>query len=84
VKVSGPERDRLLLEWLVEVFQGRHLAEVTGLKNGCKVEIDFLWVEAFELTHEISEAPLGFVIGEKPERRLDTQLLQDLGVPTQF
>lgn len=84
IKVLGPEEDRPLLEWLVEVSQGKRLAEVVGLKDGWKAEFDSLRVEAFRVRHETSETPLGFLISEKPRNRLDTQLLTDLGVPKEY
>ena len=83
VKIVGPEPDKALFDWLMEVSQGKDFCGFTGLSAGQRIEFNGLYVEAFGVQHETSRNALGFVIAEKPRKKLDTQLLRRLRVPVE-
>lgn len=83
VKIIGPSLDAPLFDWLMEVSQGKDFCEFHGLSDGQRIEFNGLHFEAFQVQHETSKNALGFIISEKPRKKLDTQLLKKLQVPTE-
>ena len=83
MKIIGPSLDAPLFNWLTEVSQGKDFCEFHGLSDGQRIEFNDLHFEAFRVQHETSKNALGFIISEKPRKKLNINLLKKLQVPTE-